>query len=116
MEFTFGKATEITKFAKEKHPDTYEHCERVFIAPDTNDYHILRVIAGYGEDYEPEEGSYILEVQMIPKMKREEIHNLAKLDSILECDDGGNYAFSVKNSIEECLEAVDGGFGINNLQ
>lgn len=113
MKFEFAKATDITEFAKNKMADFYKEYEKVYITPDTNDYHILRILKGYDEDYEPNEDKVILEHQMIPKTKRETINSLNKLRSILEEDDGGNYDYKVKDSVEECIEIVDGGYGIN---
>lgn len=113
MEFEFGKATNITEFAKSRIGDFYEQYEKVYIVPDTNDYHILRVLKGYGKDYEEDEDKVILEHQMISKSKTEGIHSLEKLRKILEEDDGGNYDCKVLDSIDECIEIVDGGFGIN---
>lgn len=112
MKFEFAKATDITEFAK-KNNDMYEGYEKVFIVPDTNDYHILRVLKDYGENYEKAEGYWILEHQMISKAKQDEIKSINHLRQVLEYDDGGNYDYTVRQSLEECIEAVDGGFGIN---
>lgn len=35
------------------------------------------------------------------------------VEKILSEDDGGNWAYKVYNSIDDCIEEVDGGFGIN---
>ena len=112
MKFEFAKATDITEFAK-KYNDLYEGYEKVFIVPDTTDFHILRVLKDYGDGYEKAEGYWILEHQMIPKPRRIEIRSNSDLRQVLEYDDGGNYDYTVRRSLEECIEAVDGGFGIN---
>lgn len=111
MYFEFAKATEITEFAKENHPDTYGDNVKVFIVPDVTDYHILRIIEGYGKDYKRIEGSFILEWQKLSKAKGDKITSTKKLDEILEEDDGGNWAYQVLGSLEECIENVSGGFG-----
>ena len=113
MKFEFAKATDITAFAKSRMPEMYGEYEKIYITPDTNDYHILRILKGFDEDYEPNEDKVILEHQMIPKSKTEGIHTLEKLKKILEEDDGGNYDYKAKDSVEECIKIVDGGFGIN---
>lgn len=113
MRFEFAKATDITTFAKSEMPEMYGEYEKIYITPDTNDYHILRILKGFDEDYEVNENKVIIEHQMIPKTKTDKIHTLEKLRKILEEDDGGNYDYKVKNSVEECIEIVDGGFGIN---
>lgn len=113
MKFEFAKATDITEFAKRKLDYMYNEYEKIYITPDTNDYHILRVLKGVGNNYEPIEGSYILEHQMINKPKGVGISSTSHLLKILEEDDGGNYDYIVMNSLEDCIEEVDGGFGIN---
>ena len=113
MKFDFAVATDITEFAKSRMPEMYGHYEKIYITPDTNDYHILRIIKGYGENYERNENKVILEHQLISKSKTEKINTLENLKKILQKDDGGNYDYRVKNSVEECITIVDGGFGIN---
>lgn len=111
MKFEFAKATDITNvnFVKELYPDY----ERIYITPDVNDYHILRILKGYDEGYKKNPDMYILEHQMIPKPKGEVISGLNKLRLILEEDDGGNYDYKAYNSLEACIDVVDGGYGIN---
>ena len=113
MKFEFAKATDITEFAKSRMPEMYQEYEKIYITPDTNDYHILRILKGFDEDYEPNEDKVIIEHQMIPKSKTEGIYSLEKLKKILEQDDGGNWDYKVKDTVEECIKIVDGGFGIN---
>lgn len=113
MKFEFAKATDITEFAKKNFPEMYGGCKKIFITTDVNDYHILRVIEGYGKDYEEEEGSFILEWQKIYKMKTDKISSLNRLKKILEQDDGGNWAYTVFSSFGDVMERVDGGYGVN---
>jgi len=113
MKFDFGKATDITEFAKNNFSDMYECYEKIYITPDTNDYHILRILKGFGEDYEEDLDSFILEHNMIRKPKGDTITGITKLRKILSEDDGGNWAYKVYSSIDDCIENVDGGFGIN---
>ena len=113
--FEFAKATDITEYAKERFAFMYKEYEKVYIVPDTNDYHILRILGGYNEDYEKEDGVWLLEENLIPKQKGEGVSSLRQLHSILMKDDGGNYDFIVRHCIDDCIEKVDGGFGINVL-
>ncbi len=113
MKFEFAVATDITEFAKKNYPDTYNDYEKVYITTGTNDYHVLRVLKGHNEDYDIDPDSHIVEHLMIPKLKMERITSLNKLNSILEEDDGSNYDYGTFKSINECIEHVDGGFGIN---
>ena len=110
MKFEFAKATDITEFAKKNFEGMYEEYEKIYITPDTNDYHILRILKGYDEDYETNGDKVILEHQMIGKAKKETINSMRKLKIILEEDDGGNYDYKVKDSVAECIEIVDGEF------
>ena len=97
MKFEFGKATDITEFAKKNFEGMYEEYEKIYITTDTNDYHILRILKGYDEDYETNGDKVILEHQMIGKARRETINSMRKLKSILEEDDGGNYDYEAKD-------------------
>lgn len=113
MNFEFAKATDITEFAKTQMPEMYQEYEKIYITPDTNDYHILRILKWFDEDYEPNDSKVILEHQKIPKTKTEKIYSLSKLREILEKDDGGNWDYTAKDSVKDCIEIVDGGYGIN---
>ena len=113
MKFEFAKATDITRFSKTKMGDFYKQYENIYITPDTNDYHILRILKGYGENYEEDPDKFILEHQKISKPKKEMIRGAGDVKRILDEDDGGNYSYKVTDSIEECVSLVDGGFGIN---
>lgn len=114
MIFEFAKATDITVFAKSRMPEMYGEYENIYIIPDTNDYHILRIVKGYGEDYEPDQNKVILEHQKIPKTKGDKVNSLTKLRSILDQDDGGNWSYEALSSLDECIKIVDGGHGINS--
>ena len=115
MKFEFGKATEITDFAKDQFNEMYEIYKRIFITTDTNDYHILRILEGYDKDYEKCEDSYVLEWQKISKNRKDNITGMLKLKKILSEDDGSNWDCKQYDSLQECIDNVDGGFGINNL-
>lgn len=123
MRFDFGRATDITLFAKIEYSHMYsDETKRIYLCPDTWDYHILRVVEGYDEEYEACEGSFILEHNKIRKQHKTEYPDLTAsqanpytiraLRSIMDEDDGGNWDYSVKPSLEECVRQVDGGHGI----
>jgi len=113
MKFEFAKATDITEFTKKNFKGMYDEYEKIYIVPDNNDYHILRILKGFGHDYEPDSNKVILEHQMIGKAKKDTINSMRKIETILEEDDGGNYNYFVKDNVAECIEIIDGGFGIN---
>ena len=113
MKFEFAKATDITKFAKDNFEEMYKDYEKIYITPDTNDYHILRILKGYDIDYEQDENSVLLEENRVPRGKKDEITGLVALRKILEEDDGGNWGYICKDTVQECIDVVDGGYGIN---
>lgn len=112
IKFEFAVATEITEYAKKHFPYTYQDCEKVFITPDVDDHHILRILKDVGDDYETVKGSYVLEWDKIPHIKHETL-TMKNLNATLEKDDGSNWDYAVFDSIEKCIEEIDGGFGIN---
>lgn len=116
MKFEFAKATEVTELAFIVNPE-YKKAgyTRVFITPDVKDYHLLRVLPGFDKDYEEYESKIILEVQMIPKSKKDEA-NINIVSRILEEDDFCNFSCKDYYSMDEIIESVDGGFGILNLE
>ena len=67
MKFEFAKYTEITDLAFKVNPNyKNENYIRFFICPDVKDTWFVRILEGYDKDYNPEEGSYILERNAIP--------------------------------------------------
>ncbi len=68
-----------------------------------NDFQILRILKGFDEDYEIDESSFLVERNMIPKLKTENL-NMFNLNSILEQDDGSNWDYVARDSMDECIE------------
>ena len=115
MEFKFGQYTEITDLAFEVNPDyKKEGYVRFFICPDVWDFWFCRILEGYNEDYEIEEGSYILERDKIAMDKKGEGLTLSKVKKIIAEHDGSNWDNEQSYDIESLIEMVDGGFGILN--
>ncbi len=116
MNFEFAKFTEVTSLAHEVNSEYRKNnYTRIFLCPDVKNIWIVRILEGFNEDYREEEGGFIIERNkihdVIPRMLNEEI---AKL--ILKEDDLSNWDCTYYNSMEDCLESIDGGFGILNLQ
>lgn len=107
MEFQLAKPTDVTVLAQSRIPEMYGDYEKIFITSDINDYHILRILKGFGQDYNPNENKVILEHQIIPKSKTEGIHTLEILRKILDQDDGENYNYIVKDTVEECIQILN---------
>lgn len=120
LKFDFATATEITAFGRDKFPDKYgredhPNLEKLFITPDTRDFHIHRIISNMDEDYASGD-KFILEWNKIPNNRKgERIRGLIHLQLILDLDDESNWDYKVYDTLEECIANVDGGFGINNL-
>ena len=116
MKFEFGKFTEITDLAFEVNPNyKQEGYIRFFICPHVNDFWFARVLKDTNEDYEKQEGVFLLERNNIWKQKSETL-NINKVKRFIEEDDGSNWDIKEYRSIEMLIEDIDGGFGILNLK
>ena len=115
MEFEFAKYTEITDYAFKINPNyKQEGYIRFFLCPDVHDYWFVRILEGYNEDYEREEGSYILERNNISKRKGE-MPTLSKVKQLILEDDGSNWDIEQSFDIDDLINMLDDGFGILNL-
>lgn len=115
MEFKFAQYTEITDYVHKLKPESKdEGFVRFFICPDVWDYWFIRILEGYNEDYEQEEGSYIMERNKIEMDRKGENLSLSKLKRIVLEDDGSNWDFQQSFDIEELVDMLDEGFGILN--
>lgn len=115
MKFEFAKYTEITDFAFEVNPNyKNEGYIRFFICPYVWDFWFVRILEGYNEEYNKEEGSYILERNKIEMDSKGQKLTISKLKQIIEEDDGGNWDFIQGYDIEELVDNIDDGFGILN--
>lgn len=86
---------------------------RFFICPDVNDYWFVRIIGGVNEDYEKEEGSFLIERNNIPKAKKENL-TLRKVKKIIEEDDCSNWDTLQGFDLEQLIDELDCGFGMIN--
>lgn len=117
MEFQFGKYTEITDFAFKINPQyKNEKYIRFFICPDVWDNWFVRVLDGYNEEYEPEEGKFLIERNNISKDHRSDKLSINKVKQIILDDDGSNWDILAVDSMEDVIEQLDAGFGILNLK
>lgn len=117
MQFEFGKFTEITDYAFEQNPEYEENNYiRIFICPDVWDFHLVRILKGYNEDYEPDEDSYIMERNMIPMERKGENLTLYKVREIVQEDIMDNWDMYQSYDLDDLIERIDGGFGILNLK
>ncbi len=131
------------KFAKYYDVTTIMHEEykkagysNIYICQDVTDYHIIRVLPNYNEDFEYEEGKILVEMENISiwevlesydedstGLNKNDIHDMLEMvndKSIFEhimqidCEEHGmeNYDIEEVESLEEAEEIIDGGFGI----
>lgn len=116
MKFEFAKYTEITDYAFGVNPE-YKNAGyvRLFICPDVFDFWLVRILEGVNEEYEKEEGSYVLERNQIPMNTKGQKLTILKLRDILENDDFGNYDLIQGFDLEKLIDDnLDDGFGIIN--
>lgn len=117
MNFEFAKYTEITDFAKTVRPDFFEQGYiRFFICPDVWDFWLCRILKDTNENYETEEGSFVLEREKIAMDKKCENLSISKVRKILENDELENWDMKQSFDIQELIGMMDNGFGILNLQ
>ena len=116
MIFEFAKYTEITNYVLENFKEQYVGYSRFFICPDVHDFQFIRVLPNHGEDYEKDNTKIIAEHQMFPMSRKGENLTIKKLYNLLENDDLSNWDYHVFHDIDELIERIDDGFGINNLE
>ena len=115
MRFEFAMYTEITDYAFRIDPSLKDQgYVRFFICPDVNDFWLVRILEGYNEEYEEESGSYILEREKIPNIRKGENLTLSKVKRIIQEDDGGNWDMRQGYNVEKLIDLLDDGFGIIN--
>lgn len=115
MKFEFAKYTEITEFAFKVNPQYKEGgFVRFFICPDVWNFWFVRVLEGFNEEYEREEGSYILERNKIEMDTKGQNLTFSKLRRIIEEDDASNWDFQQGFDVEELVDMLDDGFDIIN--
>lgn len=116
MIFEFAKYTEITAQYLKLRPELKDSGYiRFFICPDVNDAHLVRVLKDTNENYETEEGVYLLEFENIPNKRKGEDINLIKLNKIITKDELENWDIKEYQDLSDLIEDLDSGFGINNL-
>jgi hypothetical protein len=113
MKFEFAKYTEITDYAFNINPEYKNNgYVRLFICPDVWDYWFVRILKDVNEEYEYEEGSFVLERNKIEMDRKGEKLSLTKLRRIIEEDDFSNWDIKQGFDLEELIDMLDDGFGI----
>ena len=130
------------KFAKYYDVTTIMHEEykkagysNIYICQDVTDYHVIRVLPNYNEEFEYEEGKILVEMENISiwemvkqcgiesNITKNEAHSILdrlsnesifQLVMMIDCEEHGmeNYDIEEVESLEEAEQIVDGGFGI----
>lgn len=115
MKFDFAKYYDISKLALEVNPDMYKDYERVFICVDTHTFWLARLMADTNEDYEQEEGTYLLERNNVEKDFKAQKLTFMELVKILEEDDGSNWDTTECHDADDAVDMLDDGFGIGEV-
>lgn len=121
MTFEFAKYTEITDFTFKVNPN-YKNDKyvRFFICQDVWHFWFIRILKGYENDeeegYIENSDNYILERNKIEMDKKGQKLTLSKLKQIIEEDDGSNWDLQQGSDVEELIDMLDEGYGINNRQ
>ena len=124
MTFKFAVATDVTEFAFKENPEYKKNgYVKVFLTPDVKNIWINRVLKGYrydeDEGYVDDEDSFILESERVDYETRldgsEVPLNLATARKILKSDSFENREYVNCDTLEEAIEIVDNGWGINQL-
>lgn len=140
----FAKAYNVTKLVRENLDKLLSYggagYEAIYIAEDTHDMQVYRVIKGYNEDYEEEDGAYLVEREKISKYDVveklyemgvhsvenvndrclvDEIFKICGVGDVLLCtllldDERGleNWDNRECLSLDEAIDIIDGGFGV----
>jgi hypothetical protein len=117
MNFEFAKYTEITDFVQKIRPELFtQDYIRFFICPDVHDFWLCRILKDTNEDYETEEGSFVLEREKISMDRKGENLSISKVRKIIENDDLSNWDIQQSFDIKELIDMIDQGFGILNLK
>jgi hypothetical protein len=67
----------------------------IYIAMDVLDMHLFRILSGYNEEYEKEDGVYLVEAERIPKYE--------VCEKLLETKNGINKAINSRNEVNETI-------------
>lgn len=117
MNFEFGKTTEVTALAISVNPEySRSGYTRIFLCADVNDVHLLRVLPGFGEDYERDENAVIVECNEIPNDYKHQALTRQMAQEILKNDDMDNYSYHVFYTMNAAIWSIDQGFGISSIQ
>ena len=124
MTFKFAVATDVTELANKVNAEYKKNgYVKVFLTPDVKNIWINRVLQGarYEEDegYVDDEDSFILESERVDyetRLDGSDIPlNLRTARKILENDSFENWECVNCDTLEDAIEIVDGGWGINQL-
>lgn len=114
MKFEYAKYTDVTELAFEMNPLYAENgYVKVFMCEDTKVFWISRVLKGFDEEYEHDENSYLVERKRIDKFDRIEKLSVGKAKRLLKSDELENWDYYQFDSLEEAIESIDGGYGLN---
>lgn len=118
------------------------YCEGLYICQDTHDFWVCRILEGYNEEFEKEEGSWLVErnkidkydlldfirqddedkVDVVGRQSRDIVIDSFEAKDLIEYvilydDDKGleGWDNTQCDSLDDCIKVIDGGFGIIEL-
>jgi len=114
--FDFAKYYDITDIAKKRNKE-YNTYEKIFLCVDTNDFWLARIQKDINKDYAIEKGKWLVERDKINKhSKAQSIEKLEDIYKIADNDEFENWDIFERESLEDCLELLNGGFGLGEIQ
>lgn len=114
MKFEFAKYTDVTELAFKVNVEYRNNpYVKVYICEDTRVFWISRILKGFNEEYEVCPDMYLVERERIDKDVRSETLYAGKARRILESDELEGWDGHAYHSLEEAIESIDGGYGLN---
>ena len=108
MNFQFGFYTEITDFALKYRPEyKKDGYIRFFVCPDVHTFWFVRILEGYNESYEKEDGCYVLERNNIDNYYKGQKLTISKLKEIINDDDYSNWDCMEGHDLEDLIDNLD---------
>ena len=118
MKLEFGKYTKCTKLANKIDEEFFKQYEAVLICPDVQNFWVAKILVGWNEDYEQEEGAVLIERNNIDDysarhLKPYDHDAIAKKVLKLDSEDGSNWDMLACESVKDAYEQLADIFGIN---
>ena len=113
MKFEFAKATEVTELVQKSDElkEKYKGYTRFFMVPDTLGVWLCRILPGFNNEYEKDDDIILVEREFFGIPNKDYIMTPYRAKKILMQDDCSSYDILQCGDVDECIKAIDGGFG-----